>query len=427
MAKKSLLYILLMFLCLVPLSVSLAQENCTPATDTPLRLGAIFPKGGLLTARTDEYYEGADAMRQAINACGGVNGHPVDWVFMPAANREDAGKAARHLINEEKVSVIVGSGSLAGAEGAQEIAESSGVVYWEMTEPIEAGKSWVFSSRPTNNQLGSETASFVQSVLPTTLGYDSPRVALVYENRPRGQEVAKGVRQGLAIAPVIDYGYADQLDAAYSLAVKIRENKIDVLILVAFEDDGDSLWFALRQADANIGAWIHIGSTGYKRGLCQRLGNIDSYLSIDVSGDVSTEYRQKTLGDVFQLYRRSYMAAFSQEPDDLADLSASGTYMLLHYVLPQVTGDLTPDAIRAALLSVHIAAPAGMLGEGFTLDSTSHLNQTPGIIVQQQQSGAFCTVFPVGLATCSASVLPFPTWRERALAEERHADCSEQS
>jgi branched-chain amino acid transport system substrate-binding protein len=420
---KRLFFLCTLCVCWLPFTVANAKNACLAASGDPLRLGAIFPPGSLLTVQNVEYFWGAQAMQKAVNDCGGVNGRPVEWVYVPAADREDAAQAAQHLIDDEKVALIVGSGSQAVSEGASEVAQKAGVVYWEVTESIPAGGGWLFSPRPTYAQVGELTVQFIDSALSLALNREIARVALVYEDRPRGAEVAASLRQPLGVRVAIDYGYRDELYNAYALAVDIREKKVDAVVLAAFDSDGNRLWYALREADANIGAWIHIGSEGYPRGLCQQMGNIDGFLSVDVAGSVSEMYRAKTLGSLYDHYRQAYVSAHGRQPSQLADLTASGVYLLLHHILPQVEGDYTAQSVRDAISSADIPPESSLMGEGFAVLPESWLNKNASVVISQEQKDQFCSVYPGAIATCSGSVQPFPTWRDRALAEERHNAC----
>src|SRR5262249_40656320 len=153
----------------------------------------------------------------------------------------------------------------------------------------------------------------------TGLGLSSPRVALVYEERQRGQQVAEGVRDGLASPPVIDYHYEDELYDAYDLAVQIRDQKIDVVILSVFDADGEYLWYMLREADANIKAWIHIGSQGYRTNICQR-ANSEGFISVNPTGPISDTYHDG-LGEIYAQYKAAFTRNYSDLPSTLADLT----------------------------------------------------------------------------------------------------------
>lgn len=415
-----------MLIGLLSFSFVYAQDNtaCTPADGAPIRIGAVFPQGTLLTVRQGEPYQGAQAMLDAINACGGINGHPVEWIYIPADDREEAEAAARVLIADEDVPLIVGSGSVAVSERLEEIANAEAVVFWEVTEALPGHGGWAFTPRPDNRRLGGVAAAFAANILKQTLGLDELRVALVYEDRPRGRQIAAGIRAALPQPVSMEQKYSNDLWDTYGLAVQMRESRINVVMLVAFNNDADRLWSALRQADANIAAWIHVGAEGYRDNLCQRYGNTDGIISVSPTGPVSEAYREAVIGEIYRLYRRNYMRANSTIPTPRADLSASGVYLLLAHLFPEVRGDYSAENIRQAIIETDIGTNLGLMGEGLSIDPQTGINQYSSAIIQQRQDGRFCSNFPPDIATCAVPVVTFPTWRERAIKEESEV-CSD--
>jgi branched-chain amino acid transport system substrate-binding protein len=419
---RLLIYTAFALLIVAPFGASrAAQDGCIPSSGDPIRLGAIFPQGVFFSADSSDTFKGIEAMRQAINNCGGVGGRPVEWVYEPASDRESAEAAATKLISEDGVPLIVGSGLLAVNEGGRAAAESLSAVYWEVSEAVDPGGQWYFSIRPDNGQLGEAAGRFVNDILPTTLSKTTINVALIYENRPRGQTIAEGVLASLSEDPVMIYNYTDHLENSRQLGVQLREDEIDAVVLATFEHDGDHMWYAAQQADANVGAWIHVGGEGYRRGMCERVGNLDGFISIDASGPIDRASREEMIGDVYRAYREAYLAENNREPSELADLAASGVYMLLRHVLPQTGGDYAATDIREAIHSLNVQQAMGLIGEGISFGATGGRNAASSVVVQQSQNGNFCSVWPSGLASCLGGVQPFPTWRERALADENRS------
>jgi branched-chain amino acid transport system substrate-binding protein len=411
---------LVVLLSLLPFSepdLRAQTDGCEAAAGEPMVLGAIFPTGDLFSVSSNESLQGAEAMRQAINVCGGVDGRPVEWLYGPAVDRYEAADAVAALV-AEGVPLIVGSGATAVHLGATEAAQAAAVMYWEVSEPLTVAGDWIFTTRPTAEQLGWEAANFVQSEIPDA------RVALIHESRELAQQVAGGVLDGLTDPPVIEMSYDDALYDAYTLAQRIRDEDIDVVILAAFDRDGNRLWYALRDADANIDAWLHIGSEGYRRDLCARALNIEAFMSVSAVGNVDVDYREAVLGVVYDEYLSTYLAEYSTQPSDEADLSAAGVYLLLHHVLPAVEGDYTAENIREAALNIDFDSAVGMMGEGIVFGDESSRNEAASVLIRQQQGQHFCSLFPADIATCSGSIVPFPTWRERALEQERGIVCN---
>ncbi|GAB4508430.1 MAG: hypothetical protein OHK0046_00780 [Anaerolineae bacterium] len=415
-------FILLAFLSLpgaLPLpgalsGVASAQEPeaCTPASGEPLRIGAILPQQALLSLSLMEPYESALAMADAFNACGGVNGRPVEWLFVSAVDRRDAQEALTEL-RDQGITLIVGSGTAAVREVLETASADGSFVLWEISETLEGISDWAFTTRPTHRQLGEVAAQFVQTDLQQMLGLRTLQTAFIYEERPRGEDIARGVRASLPLN--YELGYGNSLNDTRSIARRIRQEQLNVVLVSTFDSDADGLWYALREADANIAAWVHIGGPGYRSGLCRRYGNNDALISVTTLGEVSMDYQEALDGDRVRLFREHYVRANSSLPSQSASSAAAGVYMLLRYVLPELNGDLTPENIRETIMSVDVPPLSGLMGEGLAIDPETNVNRYPGVLIQQRQNGQFCTLWPEGVATCSASIEPFPTWRERAL------------
>lgn len=394
------------------------NDGCIAATGDPIRLGMIFPESSFFSVRTGQHAQGAEAMLAAINACGGVDGRPVDVIYLPAADRAEAEATALQLIEDDGVPLIIGSGVPAVHDALVDVVNEAEVVLWEVTQPITARPdAWAFSPRATTNQLGAFTVNFVQDEVIPLLDGDPLRAALIYENGNRGRGIAAGVLDALPTPPIIAIDYADSLRNTFTIADQLRDQSINTVILATFDDDADRLWYAAREADANVTAWINIGSEGFQRDLCQRIGNNEHILSVTPGGPVSDAYLQATDGAIYATYRRTHLAQFNEASSQRADLAASGVYLLLRYVLPQVDGPYTAETIRAAIIEAEVATGAGFLGEGLAMLETGD-NTNAAAVVQQRQNGAFCSVWPEAIATCLNPTEPMPTWRDRAIMAE---------
>jgi hypothetical protein len=238
------------------------------------------------------------------------------------------------------------------------------------------------------------------------------RVALIYEDNLRARAVADGIVQTLDEPPLIEQVIMDHEAADYQLAVQMREQEINVVIVAAFERDADRLWFQLRQADANLVAWVQVGGDQYRHNMCGRIGNTDGIISISAAGTVNAAYRVAAIGPLYTAYLAAYETQFQRAPGEQTDLAASGTYILLREILLHAQGDFTPVTIQQAAGNT-ISGATALMSERWSPDPATWLNQAALGIVAQQQSQAFCTISPGSVATCELPVQPLPTWRER--------------
>ncbi len=405
------------------ISFAYAQDNaasCVPASGEPLKIGAVFPAQSVLSASSVTPYRGVVAMVVAINACGGVGGHPVELVNVSANNRDSARAAVAKLSGE--VPLIIGSGSPAVSEVLLDESRNGAFVYWEVSEAPDSPHQWSFSSLPTNSQLGSQTADFIQSHVSTLLGEKQPlRLAIIHEKRPAAQQTADALSSSLSTPPVLIYAYDNELSDSYNVAKQIREKKVNAVVVIAFNRDSDRFWLNMRQADANVMAYIQVGESD-RCNSCQRIGNSDGLIIVSRTGAVSDIYREQQIGSLYDQYKAIYMKQFALLPDVTADLSASNTYLLLHNILPETVNDFTVSNVQQKIQAAQVAAGSGLMGEGFTIDSTALINQSAVAIIQQRQGQQLCLLFPSEIATCTAELLPFPTWRER-VSQPQYASC----
>lgn len=389
-----------------------AQENCTPATGEAVRLGAVFPPETLFSAGAADAYRGVKTMVDAFNACGGVNGRPVELIYAPAANRDQVIGAVEQL---QGVPLIIGSGSPAVSDALVAASEAGAFLYWEVTEPLDVYHQWSFSPRLNSYDLGLFTAEFVKAaVVPDVLDGEPASAALIYDDRPRAQMTVDGLRAELG--DVLAYDYTAPLTTAYDLAVELREAGINIVVVIGLDEDADRLWRAMQQADANVTAWIQIGGSSYRRNTCNRLGSTDGLISISTTGSASADYYTNQIGAVYEQYRAAYQAQFQREPSEQADQAASGMYLLLRGALPQAK-TFTADEVRQAVLAADVPASMGLLGEGLAFPFAEGTNTRAGSPIWQRQAGDFCTIYPAAIATCQQPVQPFPTWRDRAKLE----------
>jgi hypothetical protein len=420
MTRYRLIIIMILFVFGSAVWAQADADDCQPATGAPISIGAVFPSESLFSQEANDPYRGMSAMIEAMNDCGGVDGRPIRLAFVPANNREQARAAVETLTGD--VPLIIGSGSLAVSEVLLAASADGSFVYWEVSEMLDSRHEWSFSPLLGSHVLGTKVADFLNTQIAALLDEAAPQIALIHEDRPRVQSIAQGITEALNVPPMIEHSYENQLNDSYSLAVDMREYGINTVVVVAFDQDTDRLWYNMREADANVEAWIQVGGDNFRRDTCNRLGNTDGLISISLSGGGSSQYRLASIGAVYEQYTASYQEQFGRAPSENADLAASGMYLLLRYILPTVAGDFTPESVRSAILSAEVDAPAGLMGEGLSIQADSGENGYGVAVVQQRQHNQFCTIFPSAVATCADPLQSFPTWRER-VTDAQYATC----
>ncbi|MEP6984836.1 MAG: hypothetical protein ABI970_04520, partial [Chloroflexota bacterium] len=207
-----------------------------------------------------------------------------------------------------------------------------------------------------------------------------------------------------------------------SVAQQIREKKVNVLVVVGFDRDTDNFWLSMRQTDANVLAYIQVSAEPDRSNGCEHVGNTDGLITVSRTGAVNPAYRQQHIGALYDQYLVAYKKQAAAVPDESADLAASGTYLLLHDILPLAADDFTVANLQRTLTTLQLSTGHGLMGEGFAVDGKSLLNGAGIAIFQQRQDNQFCSLAPSDIATCSSDLQPFPTWRER-VSQPQFASC----
>ncbi len=221
---------------------------------------------------------------------------------------------------------------------------------------------------------------------------------------------------------VLTHEYNDNLNDTAALAREMKRAQVNVIFVSAFELDAVALWFAVRQADLPLKAWVQIGSESYLRNLCEEGYSGQAVLTVNRTGTIRTAFRTDTLGELYDIYQAAYLRAHNTRPSLIADLSASGVYMLLYGALPQIEGEYTSETVQAGLTGLRNDTQSGLFADTLDFSSGAGTNAGASVIISQQQGGETCSLSPTGAATCLTR-LSFPTWRERALQEAEGLAC----
>jgi branched-chain amino acid transport system substrate-binding protein len=91
------------------ITAGLALSSAAPAAAQPIKIGEINSYSGLATVYTFPYKEGILMAVKEINDAGGVLGRPLEFIFRDDKLKPDeAVKAARELVGQEKVDYLAG-------------------------------------------------------------------------------------------------------------------------------------------------------------------------------------------------------------------------------------------------------------------------------------------------------------------------------
>ncbi len=166
----------------------------------PLRLGALLPQSGALSAYGPAMLAAVQLAVRDINAAGGVNGTPVS--LLEADDGTDAGVARRavtRLLNAD-VGAIIGPGASGVAKAVLDDVIAAGVVMFSPANTSDEftgydDKGMYFRTAPPDELQARLLANII-------LQEGGKVVGLLHQNTPYGTGLATGIKQNLSAAGV---------------------------------------------------------------------------------------------------------------------------------------------------------------------------------------------------------------------------------
>jgi branched-chain amino acid transport system substrate-binding protein len=354
------------FLCLC----LAAPASCSGGPD-PIRIGAVYPTGGAQGPGGLEEFRGLRLAADMANELGGVNGRPIE-LRLEAADAAEAAPSAVRTLASDGITVIAGSYGSTVSLPAAETATDLGVVFWEtgavgMLGQRAASGDLAFRFAPSGWSLGLAAVAFVRDQLAPRLQGGPLRYSVAYVNDVYGRSVAGGaIREigssGQTLAGTFPYEPAGtDFD---DLVGRIARARTEVLMVVAYLEDGVELRQAVLRADLPLAATIGTSSSYCHPEFGERLGGraVGVFASdkpdadvVDLSGLAPSA--AGVLVEARDEYRRRH-----GEPMSAAALSGfAGGWALFRHVLP-ASGRLTPAEVAEAARRVRL--PLGALPNG---------------------------------------------------------------
>jgi ABC-type branched-subunit amino acid transport system substrate-binding protein len=113
-----------------PAAAAPAQQQGGPATGTPIKIGYEADANGTSAPIAAGMHIGTDLAVQQINAAGGINGHPLQVMYVdPQSDPTQASQMATQLIQNDKVDVLMGAVLSSECLVVQQLVAKLQVVY----------------------------------------------------------------------------------------------------------------------------------------------------------------------------------------------------------------------------------------------------------------------------------------------------------
>ena len=406
--KKSRLLIAVTILALVGVSFYGCGEKGSQgdsggdSTD-PIKVGIILPQSGSLAMLGSQAFNGAEIARKMINERGGVNGRDVEFATADAPGTTEASTEATRLIDQQKVSVIIGSLSSGNGLAISSVTERNGVVLWETSaisdEITVAGGKYIFRICESGSIRGHYAMKFTSEVLAAKLGIAAKdlKIAIINEDSSYGASISEGASKGaeeFGLNIVAHETYNKDITDFSATVVRIKEKAPDIIFAVSYVNDAVLLYDTLQQLDAMPKVLIG-GGSGYTD---INFNNVfaeksNGVFCIDMPTNVPpAAFKNDLTKEIQEEFRTRYL-------DENKDMSAvpltaevlfAGTWVLLNDVLPNAKS-MSADDIATAAKALNVDETTMGWGVAFG-DNGQNKEAEPAI--SQWQDGSTKIVWP---------------------------------
>jgi branched-chain amino acid transport system substrate-binding protein len=371
-----------------------------------IKFGALFPLSGGLALLGEESMRGVEMAVEEKNAAGGVRGEKIVLLRGDAVDNNQAIGETRRLISVEKVRAIFGTYSSARSIAASQVAELSGIPYFELVavsdDITSRGFKYVFRTNPSASDFGSAAAQAVVDLVAPALKVEpkSLRVAIVHEDSAFGTSVSKGQieaakKLGLNVVSVTPYA-ANVVDMS-SIILRLQNEKADVVLQTSYEKD--TVLFLRQSGEIGFAPKAVIGAGGGY--LLQPVADAVGHKAIDGALVVSEAHFDINPAAAPGLteFVKAYQAKYKTLPRSSHSLVAyAGAKAILGAL--ETAPSLEAEAIRKSVLALDIPSGGSAVGWGFKFAQNGQ-NERAQMLALQWQNGKLVTIFPKAAATGS--------------------------
>lgn len=364
-----------------------------------VKFGALYPFSGQLALLGEESARGLEIAVDEVNAAGGVQGEQIVLERGDAVDNNQAIGEARRLISVGGVKAIFGTYSSSRSIAASQVAELSGIPYFELgavaDEVTGRDFQYLYRTNPTAEDMGKLIVQMVVDKVAPALG-KAPgdlKVGVIHEDSSYGTSVAGhqehyGKEAGLNIVTV--QGYPAATVDMSSIVLDLKNRGVDVVFQTSYQND--SVLFLQQANEAGYKpAAIIGGGGGYSM-----LPTAEAVGKEVIEGVLDADFTQYAVNTAFtpglETFVETYKAKYGEDPRSGHSLNNYvGAMALLQAI--DGAGSFEPDDIIAAMEGLDIEQ--GQTAAGYGVKFGEHnQNERAFMMGMQWQDGKLVTVYP---------------------------------
>ncbi|MDW9535734.1 ABC transporter substrate-binding protein [Sinorhizobium meliloti] len=374
------------------------------AAHADVRFGALYPFSGQLALLGEESARGLEIAVDEINAAGGIQGEKVVLVRGDAVDNNQAIGEARRLISLEQVAAIFGTYSSARSIAASQVAELSGIPYFELgavaDEVTGRGLKYLFRTNPYAADMGKMIVDMVADKIAPGIGKkpEELKIGIIYEDSSYGTSVSThqanyAKERGLNV--VVSSGYPAATVDMSSLVLELKQAGVDVVLQTSYQNDSVLFLQQANEAGYKPAAVIGGGGGYSMQPTADAVGHdvIDGVLDVDF-----TQYLVNTKATPgLDAFVEAYKAKYGSAPRSGHSLNNYVGAKALLEAIDKAKG-FEPDTIVEAVKAMDIRDGATAAGYGIKFGENNQ-NERASMMGMQWQGGKLVTVYPDAAAT----------------------------
>lgn len=389
----------LMICCLMVLSACSGGAS-GDGDSTTIKVGALFPLSGGLALLGEESFRGVELAVEEANKNGGIaDGKQIKLVKGDAVDADAAQGEANRLINQENIKTIVGSYSSSISFAASEVAERSGVLYWELgatSDTITDRKyKYVMRTNPSASDFSKVHVNFIEEVVTEKLGkgLGDLRVGVAYEDSAAGPPIADAFvkyAKEAGINIVTKQGYSPGSNDLSSVILNLKNAKLDVVVAVSYLND--AILLARQSEELGLKVPVFLGSGGghtmtdFKEGVGDKANGI---FNVDFPQYLINREATPGMDEFINMYKEKY----GESPRSGHSLA---NYMGMKVVLDIIdkAGEVDPEILKEEALKYIVEPGTTVTGWGVEFDQENGQNILGQPYMHQWINGEMKTVWP---------------------------------